>query len=366
MGHPGEFRFQSEPKQPKNNNKRLRMVKVIFGTRSSLEFLSANLKTVSWWWRMKTMRIPAKENLQSAVTPTLSVVASATQPRVEFAATEDQPAEPAKAEFHLRLEDDLPVSVQYSDKNMDLSARFDKVKWDRYEPIAEGCRRLTAKLTGLDIDEVRISQTLHIDGSDGSPRLTIQLPSTFAQVVASRQFQDAIESFLQQVKKGKHENSEDLFPMGDDVGELAASKRKMTDDMVQEISEQVRAVVGGRTLPGRCVLESPLWLAGFELFGGLGPKPEIEPEFHKGIRLLCGVDGYRKRARVVYLFPNLLASAAPIEVSYSERDWLSIIKEAAACEGQLFEAEFDQVQTGSKIRRTLTKLSKTDGDGLLS
>lgn len=308
-----------------------------------------------------------KYNPRVSAANTLSVVSSATRPQVEFSATENQPdVKLAKAEFHLRLDEDLPVFVEYSDKNLDLSAPFDKVKWDRYEPIAQGCRRLTAKLAGLDVEQVRISQSLHIDGGDGSPRLTIQLPSTFEQTVASRQFQDAIESFLQQVKYGKTDKSEDLFKMDEAGGERGASERKISDDMAQEIAEQVRTVVGGRTLPGRCILESPLWLAGFELFGGLGPKPGLEPKIRRGIRLTCGVDGYRKRARVVYLVPNLQANAAAIEVSFSERDWLSTVIEAAACEGQLFEAEFDEVQTGSKIRRTLIKLSKTDGDGLLS
>lgn len=312
------------------------------------------------------MKIIAIENLQPNVAPTLSLVVpiEQQQPLVEPATLGDQPGvEPDKAEFHLRLEDDLPVSLHHEDRIIDLTARFNKVKWDRYEPIADGCRRLTARLAEVGVDDVRISQTLHIDGKEGSPRLTIQLPPSFVEVVSSRPFQQAIEAFVRQVKFGGDNKSEkDLFPMDVVVEESGAFNKKETDELVREIAEEVRAIVGGRTLPGGCVVESPLWLEPFELRGVLGPKPEIDPEPPVDISLTCGVDGYRKRDRVVYLFPNFPANAASIEVSFDEKEWLETIKDAAALEGQLFNARFDEVKTGTKIKRKLTALVKTDGD----
>lgn len=310
------------------------------------------------------MKIIAKEDLQPTVAPTLSVVIPIAQPLAESAILEDQPdVEPDKAEFHLRLENDLPVSLHHEDRIIDLTARFDKVKWDRYESIADGCRRLTARLAGVGIDDVQVSQTLHIDGNEGSPRLTIQLPSTFVEVVRSRTFQQAIQAFLRQVKLGGDNKSEkDLFPMDVVVEESGAFDKKETDELVREIAEEVRAIVGGRTLPGGCAVESPLWLDHFELRGVLGPKPEIDPEPLESIPITCGVDGYRKRDRVVYLFPNFPANAASIEVSFDEKEWLVTVKEAAALEGQLFSARFDEVKTGTKIKRKLTALAKTNGD----
>lgn len=311
------------------------------------------------------MEIIAKENLQPAVARTLSAVTLIAQPLVDSATLTDQPdVEPGQAEFHLRLDDGIPVSVKHENRAFDVTARFGKVKWSLYETIANGCRRLTAQLTELEIDEVRISQILHIEGNDGSLRLTIQLPPTFAEVVASRPFLQAIESFLRQVKCGEYSKpEEDLFPMDLDVSDPGAFDKKIeTDNLVQEIAKEVRAVVGGRTLPGGCTVESPLWKDHFELCGILGPKPEIEQKPPEDIPLTCGVDGYRKRARVVYLFPNFPVNAASIEVSFDEKEWLETIKDAAALEGQLFNARFDEVKTGTKITRKLTALAKCDGN----
>lgn len=334
------------------------------------------------------MKIIAKEDLQPTVAPTLCLVVpiEQQQPLVEPATLGDQPdVEPDKVELHLRLVDDVPVLLHYEPRILDLSARFDKMKWEFYEPIAEGFHRLIAKLTKLDINDVRISQTLRIvqmaekekgtigegdkkgeiakEGTasmEGSPRLVIRLPVDFKKYVTSREFRYAIASFLYQVKNGKPGKTRDLLPVDGEIDELVLSEE--TTDAVREIAQQVISVVGGRTLPGACVVESPLWKNNFELRGILAPKPEINPDPSEDVPMMCGVDGYRKRTRVVYLFPNFPANAASIEVSFDEKEWLETIKDAAALEGQLFNARFDEVKTGTKIKRKLTALAKTDGD----
>jgi hypothetical protein len=267
----------------------------------------------------------------------------------------------SKALFHLRImEGDIPVIFETFGPDFDLCTQFDGLKWSSFLPVANAVRQLAASFFGLAKEEVIVSQHLRGRGGKGIPRIVFELPLRFFNEVASPEFHSSVDLLLKYLKHGLPTVSGELFSPSEPglKGEGQEIYERLA--MVTAIAQQASAEMGGITLPGRCVVEAPDWQSD-ALSGALAAKPELEEKPFTGLQLKCDVDGFKKSSRTVYLRPNK-QGAASIEFSFDERVWLAKICEFAACDRQLFDAEYDEIRIGTKVKRTLTNLSKITGE----
>ena len=166
---------------------------------------------------------------------------------------------------------------------------LDKMNWALYKEIAGGLRKLVAAQLGVEVEALVINELLLVEADHAMQYVEITVPPVHRHAFVSADTQEQVGTYLH-VLSGKalpQESSEGAEGPGQAVA----------------IAREVRAAIGGKTLPAVCTVSSNGWDAALQLSGRLGDKPEQQTSKPEEYLILCHVDGYVKSKRLVHLLP---------------------------------------------------------------
>jgi hypothetical protein len=254
------------------------------------------------------------------------------------------------------------------DGAIDIRADWKRLKWDRYVTIGEAIRKIVAMHVELDPETVSVDCSLYVIRDSATARLSIDLPASHQQRLASPKVQQAIGQFMGHLQSGGKPPAATAAaaPPSPTTGTRADSADVDCEQSprlaveLHNIGQEVRSVLGGCTLSVPCVVESPAWDEEFKVVGKLARKPRFETPKAVVIEGAFRVDGFRPSKHAVYL-ASLNSPLDVMEVVYCEETWHRLVVECASLEAPVCRATFEEVGAGPKAKRTLLALSRRAG-----
>lgn len=269
----------------------------------------------------------------------------------------------------------LPVQVETTQLGIQLRADWERMYWGAYTAIAGGLRKLLAGYLEVGADALAFYKVLMVVVDSATQCVEIVIPKSHAAKFTSVDIQSHIKTFLS-VLMGD--------PLPCDIGDAAGVAREPDAEghahhlpngnprgpsLAIELAREVRAAVGGTTLPAACTIEGSGWEAPLPLSGRLGEKPRPAPSTPRELTLECRLDGYIKSQRVVHLLPMSTSSERVKArsdgrkiVAYDEERWFRDIASLASERGQIVRATYLEVIDGTKQRLELTNLEAVARD----
>lgn len=262
---------------------------------------------------------------------------------------------------HIKL-DSLPISVAHLEGGIDIRADWKKIKWDKYDTLAQSVREIVSLHVDLPLGEVSVVCSLFIVGQTAAARMSIDLPKTHRARLANPPVQTSIGEFLDVLKNGRRAKPSDIAEKAPAlIDEELISSSEVSEEVerlaekVQEIGQRARAVLGGCTLRVPCSVESPAWNATFEVSGKLAPKPRVEAAEPELKKIDVSVEGFRRDRRLVYLAPVLSPSDVQ-EVAFDQEKLLACVVGCVSIDALTCRAVVEEVAVGPKVKRTLLSL----------
>jgi hypothetical protein len=270
--------------------------------------------------------------------------------------------------LYVRLGVPLPVAVETKQSRIHMRADWERMYWGPYTAVARGLREVIAGNLYVKADALALNKLLVVEADRATQYVEIVVPQNHAERFTSVDTQANVKTFLRAVK------GEPLpFNVGDASGvahdSYGAEGQTHLADEAQggpsraiELAREVRAAVGGTTLPAACIIEASGWQAPMQLSGRLGDKLRAVPSAPKERIIDCRLDGYIKSQRLVHLMPVSTREKGKARsdgrkiVAYDEEKWFTTIAVLAAKQDQLVRATYREVIDGKKERLQLTNL----------
>jgi hypothetical protein len=260
--------------------------------------------------------------------------------------------DPNEDRVHVRLGVPLPVQVEAKHDCIHMRADWERMNWGTYTAIAQGLRKLVAGDLQIEADALKLNKLLIVDGDRAVQYVEIVVPKNHAPRFTSAETRANFKNFLTVV-----------------TGEPLSDATQGDPSLAIECAREVRAAVGGKTLPAACFIQASGWEAPLALSGRLGAKPPAAASTREELTIECRVDGYIKSQRLVHLLPVSTSNERGKArndgrrmVAYDEAIWFKTIASLASEPGQLVRATYEQVFDGMKERLKLTNLEPIAGD----
>lgn len=265
-------------------------------------------------------------------------------------------------DLYVRLGVPLPVSVETGHSGIFVRGDLEKMNWAPYEAISRGLRKLIAARLNVDVEALAMNKLLVVETDHATQYVEIVVPPDHGQDFSSADTQGDVDTFLRVVKgEPLHPSSGDSLilaqpPAAADRGCDDGPRRESCQSRAADFAREVRAAVGGKTLPAACTIDSPGWSSPMQLSGKLGdrpPKQRSEPEQRV---IDCHIDGYLKSQRLVHLIPVSAGNqeSAGVKrdgrktVAFDEEQWFEVIATLAAKRGLVVRATYRCVSDGKK------------------
>lgn len=271
--------------------------------------------------------------------------------------TTDRQQSTARHDLYLRLGVPLAVSVESCEDGIRVRGDLEKMNWAVYEVISRGLRKLIATRLSIDPELLALNKLLVVDSGHATQYFEILVPPSHGATFASANTQADITTFLR-VVKGERLPEDEPIAQEKTPGQTAdaavpvgsAPFGTTNGASPADLAREVRAAIGGKTLPAACTIDSPSWSTSMSISGKLGERLRNPPSEPQVLEIDCHVDGYLKSQRLVHLLPVLLSSDAGGTkrdgrkvVAFDEEKWLDRIASLASKHGQLVKATYQCV-----------------------
>lgn len=272
------------------------------------------------------------------------------------------PGSTASGDLYVRLGVPLAVSVETGRNGILVRGDLEKMNWSLYEEVSGGIRKVVAASLGVDFESLALNKLMVVDESHATQYFEIVVPSGHGQSLTSDGTQANIATYLQVVKgerlpeEPRHTDALARSPVtGEESGDDARHQERCRS-LAIDLAREVRAAVGGKTLPAACTIDAPGWSSPMELSGKLGEKIRTPPSAPEKRVIECYIDGYLKSQRVVHLLPVSSGSDESVGakrdgrkiVAFDEEQWFGEIADLARERGLLARATYSCVTDGSK------------------
>lgn len=308
---------------------------------------------------------------------------------VERPHSDRMPSEGEHADDVIYLTLDMPLSVrrlkapagagEASGSSEDLCAEWDRMRWKDYESIADGLRKVVTGHLGLPCDAVSVDKSVNLIDDIAVPRVILRLKKEHKGRLNDPRLQVAIQSYHRLLKGQSVEGISVENPNSGQLDLADESATALTDtpdnssskasiEKIADIARDVSTIVGSRTLPVPCIVDSPAWPSmengrkGLQLSGRLAEAPVREIPKSEPIPDKCTIDGFRMSTHSVYLVLLNSKDGKPINVGFEESKLLDKIRRYASLSNQIFNVTLVLSGNEANPRRTLEAIEPADDE----
>lgn len=266
-----------------------------------------------------------------------------------------------------------PAASVSAHSGEDLCAEWGRMNWTLYESILDGLRSVVTSHLRLPHDAISVDKSINLAHATAVPRLILRLNEDCGRRLDDAALRPMVESYVRLVMgqavggvsvASSESGQWDLFDVNAPVRAGAAGVPPQTRavDQVLDIARDVVRIIGGRTLPVPCVIESPAWSragneSGLKLCGRLGkPHRQSISESEEPKPEKCYIDGFMRSKRIVHLLLIESGKEKPLDVSFDEKKFLVDILRYASAPKQVLNVTWKLSGDETKPVRTLTMI----------